>query len=434
MKIIQITPGAGSDFNCENCLRDNALVLELRRQGHDVIMVPLYLPLVTDGSDSSLGMPLFFGGINVYLQQKSGLFRRTPRWLDSLLDAPGLLRWVAHRAEMTKPEDLGEITLSMLRGAEGRQAKELDRLVEWLSEQERPDLVSISNALLLGLARQIKARLGVPVVCTLQDEDAFLDSLPEPYRAQAWQVVAECSREVDAFLPVSHYYAGVMRRRLDLPPERVHVVPIGLDAAGYAPAPQPPDPPAIGFLDQMSDGRGLRVLVEAFLLLRERGRVPSLRLRVAGGHTVGDRPFVEEILRRLADAGAAGEADFLGIPDRAGRQEFLRTLRVFSVPTRHPEAFGRFILEALASGVPVVQPRIGAFPEILEATGGGILVEPNNPAALAAAMEDLLLDPARARAMAEAGQQVVLERFSLKRMAAEVSRVYEAVVERRGKA
>ncbi|MCX5671317.1 MAG: glycosyltransferase family 1 protein, partial [Planctomycetota bacterium] len=182
MRIIQITPGAGTNFYCENCLRDNALVLELRRQGHDALMVPLYLPLVTEGPDATAGVPIFFGGINVYLQQKLALFRRTPRWLDRLLDARGLLKWASGRAEMTKARDLGEATLSMLRGEDGRQVKELERLVAWLAVQDRPDVICLSNALLAGLVRRMKAALGVPVVSMLQDEDGFLDALPEPYR------------------------------------------------------------------------------------------------------------------------------------------------------------------------------------------------------------------------------------------------------------
>ena len=427
MKIIQITPGAGGDFYCENCLRDNALVLELRRLGHDTLMVPLYLPPAAEGPDAAAGVPIFFGGINVYLQQKSALFRRTPRWFDRLLDSPRLLRWVAHRAEMTKAKDLGALTLSMLRGEHGRQEKELSRLAAWLTAQGRPDVVVLSNALLVGLVRRIKAGLGVPVVCTLQDEDAFLESLPEPFRRQAWDTVAERAREVDAFVAVSRYYADVMGKRLNLPAARVHAVPVGIDAAGYAPAPEPPKPPAIGYLGQASEGRGLGVLAEAFILLKRGGRAPGLRLRVAGGHTVGDRPFVEQVGRRLAEADAADDAEFLPSPDRAAKQAFLRTLRVLSVPMRRPEAFGTYILEALASGVPVVQPRLGAMPEILEATGGGVLVEPDNPPALAEAIERLLLHPDEARALAERGRKVVLERFNIRRMAQDVLKVYESV-------
>ena len=425
MRIIQITPGAGTNFYCENCLRDNALALELRRMGHDALMVPLYLPLAVDGPDSTRGVPIFFGGINVYLQQKSSIFRRTPRWFDRLFDARWLLRWASRRTEMTKARDLGEATVSMLRGENGRQVKELERLVAWLSAQDRPDVICLSNILLAGLVRRIKAALGVPVFSMLQDEDGFLDSLPEPYRKDSWQVLGERAAEIDGFLAVSRHYGGLMQRRLSLAPGRVHTVYPGIEPARYGPAAAPPSPPTIGYLAQMRPAMGLDLLVEAFLAVRARGRVPGVRLRVAGGHTPGDRPFVEAVRERLAAAGAAGDVEFLPVPDRQAKPEFLRSLSVLSVPARGEVAFGIFVLEALASGVPVVEPRAGAFPEILEATGGGVLVEPDNVEALAAALEQLLAGPAEARAMAEQGRRAVLERFTIQRMAENVLRVFD---------
>jgi glycosyltransferase involved in cell wall biosynthesis len=427
MRIIQITPGAGTNFYCENCLRDNALVLELRRQGHDALMVPMYLPLLTEGPDATAGMPIFFGGINVYLQQKLALFRHTPRWLDRLLDARGLLKWASRRAEMTKAKDLGEATLSMLRGEHGLQVKELDRLVAWLTVQDRPDIICLSNALLAGLARRIKAALGVPVVSMLQDEDGFLDALPEPYRGEAWQLLTDRAAEIDGFLAVSRYYGGVMQRRLNLAPERVHTVHPGIVLEEFAPAPSPPAAPAIGYLAQVRRALGLDTLVEAFLAIRAGGRVPGVRLRIAGGHTPGDKPFIEEVRRRLAAAGAAGDVEWLPIPDRKTKPEFLRSLSVLAVPARGETAFGIFVLEALASGVPVVEPRAGAFPEILEATGGGILVEPDSAEALAAAIERLLANPAEARRLAEQGRRAVAAKFGIEQMTRNVMSVFESV-------
>ena len=115
MRIILLTPGTGS-FYCGTCMRDNALALALRSQGHDALMVPLYLPPTLDEASSAENAPLFYGGINVYLQQKAGLFRKTPRWVDRLFDAPALLQGAARRAGMTQAHELGDLTLSMLRG------------------------------------------------------------------------------------------------------------------------------------------------------------------------------------------------------------------------------------------------------------------------------------------------------------------------------
>ncbi|MCX5655988.1 MAG: glycosyltransferase family 4 protein [Planctomycetota bacterium] len=426
MKIIQITPGAGGDFYCDNCLRDNALALELRRRGHDALMVPLYLPMAADGPDAGRGAPIFFGGINVYLQQKSAIFRRTPRWLDRLLDSPRLLARVARRAGMTRPADLGEVTLSMLRGEEGRQMKELQRLVAWLSEQERPDLVCLSNALLLGMARPIKSALGVPLVCLLQDEDAFLDAMPEPYRGEAWGLLGDRAAEVDGFIAVSRHYREVMCRRLGLAPERVAAVHLGTSAEGFGPA-APPETPVIGYTARLCGAKGLDTLVEAFLALRVEPATVGVRLKVSGMATVDDREFVAGLRRRIAEAEVAAAVEFLPALDRAGRQALLRTVSLVAVPAREGEAFGLFVLEALASGVPVVLSRVGSYPELVE-RGGGVLVEPNDPRALAAAIRDLLADPEKARRAGESGRKAVLEHFSIERMAGDIVKVFQQVL------
>jgi glycosyltransferase involved in cell wall biosynthesis len=427
MRIVQLIPGTGNLY-CGSCLRDNALVHALRRLGHDAVAIPLYLPPFVDEPDASAGLPVFFGGINVYLQQHSALFRKTPRWIDGLFDAPVLLRWAAQREGMTQSKDVAEVAISMLRGEEGRQAKELDKLADWLAAGSPPDVIGLSNALLAGMALRLRAALHVPVVCTLQGEDAFLDTMPEPYREEAWALLRTRAADVDAFIPVSRYYGDVMARRLGLPPERLHVVYNGIALDGYAPAEVPPDPPAVGFLARMAPFKGLGALVEAFIQLKRTGRVAGLRLRVAGSRTAADEPYVDVLRKRLAEAGVLGDAEFLPNIDREAKLAFLRTLTVFSVPATYGESFGLYVLEALASGVPVVQPRHAAFPELIEATGGGILVEPEDPGALAEGLESLLLDPGRARSLAASGREAVLRRFGVERMAREVAAVMEAVV------
>src|SRR5437016_8142537 len=232
MRIIQLTAGTGS-FLCGTCIRDNALVMALREQGHDALMVPMYLQPMLDEASGAEGAPLFYGGINVYLQEKSGFFRKTPRWVDRLFDTPGMLKAAARKAGMTRASQLGELTVSTLRGEDGRQAKELDRLVEWLAAEGRADVVCLSNILLIGLARRIRAETGAAVVCTLQGEDTFLDSLPEPDRRQAWETIAERAKDVDAFIAVSHYHADLMCSRAHLPAERVYTVYNGIRLEGY---------------------------------------------------------------------------------------------------------------------------------------------------------------------------------------------------------
>jgi len=416
MRIVQLTPGTGN-FYCGTCLRDNALVSALRKQGHDAVLLPMYLPHFVDEESVAGEAPLFFGGINVYLQQKSAFFRGTPAWMDRWLDSPALLHRAATHAGMTSARDLGELTLSMLRGEEGRQAKELEKLISWLAKSEnRPDVVSLSNGLLIGLARRIKEALNVPVVCTLQGEDSFVDALPDP--ESCWQTLRERAVDVTRFIAVSGYYGETMRQRLALPPEQVEVVYNGINLGGYAPAAQePPAPPIIGYLARMHPTKGLDVLLEAFIILHARGKHPGVRLKVAGEQTKEDTAFVHRLQERLRSAGCAQWVEFLPNLDRSQKQAFLKTLSVLSVPTTYGESFGLYILEALASGVPVVQPAHAAFPELIEATGGGILCEPGSPEALATALEDLLADPASLANLGRCGMQAVREKFSSETMA-----------------
>src|SRR5438128_6555107 len=142
MNIVQITPGAGGMF-CGNCLRDNALVAALRKFGHQVLMVPLYLPMTLDEEDQSAGTPIFFNGVNVYLEQKSPFFRHAPGWLHRVFASPWLLRWAAGRAARTRAEELGDLTISMLRGEEGNQSRELNELIGWLQGQPHPGVICL---------------------------------------------------------------------------------------------------------------------------------------------------------------------------------------------------------------------------------------------------------------------------------------------------
>lgn len=423
MRIVIVTAGTGS-FYCGTCMRDNALAVELRRQGHDAILVPLYLPPALDEPSAGADAPQFFGGINVYLQQASSLFRRTPRWVDRLLDSPPMLRMAAKRAAMTQAKDLGELTLSTLRGEEGNQAKELDRLIDWLNKDFRPDVVCLSNALLIGLGKPIKERTGAAVFCTLQGEDAYLDALPEPHRTEAWRLLGESARGLDGLIAVSKYHADLMTERAGLPKELVHFVYNGIRLDGFEPRSDAPNPPVIGYLARMSEAKGLDDLVGAFILLRKRPSMAHVRLCVAGSVTAADEDFVARLRKRLDEAGLAGEAQFLPNVTREVKIEFLRGLSVLSVPATYGESFGLYLIEAWACGVPVVQPRHAVFPELIEVTGAGLLCEADDPVSLADTLEELLLAPTHADEMGQRGREAVETYFTAEAMAKGVLNVF----------
>lgn len=412
MNIIQITPGAGAMY-CGNCLRDNSLVRTLRSQGHNVLMVPVYLPLTLDESDESAGTPIFFSGVSVYLEQVSPLFRHAPEWFHSLLSSRKLLQWASGKAAKTRAEELGELTLSMLRGEEGNQARELDKLIAFLKTQPRPDVICLSNLLLTGMVRKLRQELGSAVVCLMQGEDSFLDALPETHRARCWSRVAENAAQADLLVATSHYYAALMRQRLQIPASRTRVVYSGITLDGYPDSPRiEPHPPVLGFFARMCREKGLDTLVEAFILLRQRERVANLKLSVGGSCGPADEPLVKSLQQRLSAQGLLEHVAFHPNIDRQAKIKFLRSLSVFSVPARYGEAFGLYLVEAMAAGVPVVQPRAAAFPELIDATAGGLLCEPENPVSLADSIEHLLVNPNTAASMGDAGRRSARQRFS----------------------
>lgn len=428
MRIAYIVPGSGNTFYCQNCVRDLTLVRALRHAGHDVLQVPMYLPLFGDEGAPQRSAPVFYGAIRIYLEQHWRWLSKAPAWVGRLLDAPPLLRLAARKAGSTRAHGLEEMTLSMLRGEAGQQAAELNRLTDWLEQAGfRADVVHISNALLLGMAGAIKRRLNVPIVCSLQDEDTWVDAMQPDKAQEIWDLMAEKAKGIDAFCAVSHYYAALMRPRLRFAPERSRVIPVGIDTEGHDPAPLTFDPPVIGFLSRLARSEGFGLLAEAFAILKKDARFKTLKLAATGGHTGDDHRLLHEVRRRLRRQNAEGDLLVSVQFDRPRRLAFLQSLSVLSVPVLKGDACGAYLLEAMASGVPCVQPRLGAFPEILDATGGGVLYDHNEPAALAEALKALLLDPAAARRLGAQGREAVLKNFRAERVAEQLAGVYRSV-------
>lgn len=420
MKIVFLTAGTGS-YYCGACMRDNTLARELHRAGHDVTIAPMYLPLTLDETTlaGAENVPVFFGGINVFLQQKLALFRKTPAAFDRLLNSSGLLRWAARHSHMTSARTHGEMTLDMLNVAASQLRKELDKLLDWLGDIAKPDLVCLSNALLAGFAPELKRHLGAPVALFFQGEDGFLDGLPEPYRAQCWAALAHRLPASDALLAPSRHYAALMTRRLGLAPGAIEVVSNGIDLTGYSVADAPPATPTIGYLARLCREKGVELLVDAFIRLARDLGDTTTRLHLAGTATDGDQPLIAQLQRRLADAGLAPRVEWHPNLTREEKIAFLRGLTLFSVPTLYEEAFGLYVVEAMACGIPVVQPDAASFPEIISATGGGICVPAKDAAALAQTWQQLLADAPRRASLGRAGRLGVEKLFSALSMSAQ---------------
>ncbi len=426
MKIVAFTAGAGPMY-CGSCIRDNALAAEIKSQGHEIILLPIYTPTHTDEPNVS-EEKVFCGGISVYLEQHSALFRKTPELLDRLWDSPWALKLAARRSSAVNPRLLGELTVSVLRGDEGLQGKEIRKLANWLRREAPPDIVTLPNSLLIGLARPIREAVGRPLCCTLQGEDLFLSQLPEPYRTKSLELIRANLEHVDGFVAVSEYYAQFMCGYLGIPAHKMHVVPLGISLEGYDPALRSRGHGfTLGYFARIAPEKGLHVLAETYIRLRREEGLPTSTLAAAGYLAPEHRAYLHGIERKMKEAGLEREFSYRGVLDRAGKIAFLRQLDILCVPATYDEPKGIFLLEAMASGVPVVQPRRGAFPEILQKTGGGILVEPDDTASLAQGILSLWRGPVLAEDLGKRGAQGVREHYSVSRMAARALEVYAGI-------
>jgi glycosyltransferase involved in cell wall biosynthesis len=413
---------------CGSCLRDNALASELLARGHDVLLLPVYTPTLTDEENVSDGR-VFFGGISVYLEQHVPLFRRTPAFLDRLWDAPGVIRAATGRGVSVDPQELGDLTVSTLKGSEGNQAKEVRKLLAALSSLPPFDLVVLPNSLLIGLAPALKRALGRPVACTLQGEDLFLDALREPHRAESKALIRAHAAAVDGFVATSAYYADFMAGYLGLERAKVHTVSLGIRLDGHGPVDAPrPGPFVIGYLARVAPEKGLHLLAEAYRILRRERGLADVRLAAAGYVSPEHRGYLADVEARLRDWGLEAEFRYHGVLDRAQKIAFLRGLDAFSVPSPYAEPKGLYLLEALANGIPCVQPRHGAFPEVLACTGGGLLFEPNDPGSLADQVLTLARDRDEARALGRRGAEGVRQHASVARMADRALDVYSRIL------
>lgn len=403
MRIAYLIAGAGGMY-CGSCLRDSRLAATLIRKGRDVRIFPLYTPLRTEDSEDNPG-PVHFGGINVFLQNRFALFRRLPRWMDALLNAPWLLRGAGRLAAKTRPEDLGSLTVSVLQGEQGPLGKELGKLIDALYEIQ-PSLIHLPTLMFSGIAPTLKRRFSAPVLCTLAGEDIFLDALPEPFRSQSGDLIEKLSSTIDAFVSPTRYYATHAAKHFKLPADSIEYVPMGIHLADVpVPRKKSTGPFTIGYFARICREKGLHVLAEAFIQLRAEGR--DVRLRAAGYLSPVDRPYLREVENRLRQGHCLDRFECLGETNRAGKLEFLRSLDVFSVPTVYHEAKGLYVLEAMAAGVPVVQPNHGSFPELVGDTGGGLLFDASNSRALSGAIGRLMDDEELRNKLSASGREGV---------------------------
>ncbi len=405
---------------CGSCMHDNTWAASLHEIGIETSLIPTYTPLRLDEADQS-EHDVYLGGINVYLDSKSLLWRRLPGWSTRWLDSGKVLSWLSRISVSNDARQLGELTMSMLAGKTGPHRKANEQLVSHLVDGLKPDVIIFSNVLMVGLLEQLRDRFSGPILCMLQGDDLFLEDLPAVYRDAAIARIQQSAQHFDSFLSHSDYYRNFMSGYLQLPTEKFDRVPLGIDLSGHdgqSERPEKGDELAIGYFARICPEKGVQELLKAFRLLHK--QQPQTRLKIGGYLNKRDEKFWKQLRREYADLRDFWE--YVGSPStHAGKVAFLKSLDLFSVPTTYHEPKGISVLEALANGVPVVQPNHGAFPELIEQTGGGRLFEPGNADALAEQLEHLLLNRKERIELGRTGQQSVALKFS-KRVMAEVTR------------
>ncbi len=427
MKIAHIIPGSGGSFYCGNCMRDSKYIRALIDLGHQVIKVPLYLPLFEDAHDLD-EVPVFYGAVNLYLKQQFPIFRHMPLFIEHALDSKGVLEMAARKAGSTRAKGLEEMTISMLLGEDGNQKEELERLVDWLVDEAKPDVVHLSNALLLGLAHRIKQRMNVAVVCSLQDEDVWVDAMDDHYRQKVWDLMSERGKDVDIFIPVSNFFAAEIHKRMVIHESKMIPVHIGVDTEDYSPKNILDKEPVIGYLSRMCEENGLAVLVDAFILLRKNPEYATVKLKITGGKTGDDIHFIKKQKHKISKSRLENDVFWVEEFEGEERQHFFDSVRLISVPVLNGEAFGLYMLEAMASGIPMVQPALGAFQEVIETSGGGVIYAENTPELLAEALAALIFSDVKLQELSAAGISGVKEHFDIHAQAKKMVKVYESAL------
>ena len=420
MHLAIITAGGAGMF-CGSCMHDNTWARALHQSGVEVSLIPLYTPIRLDEEDQT-SSPVFFGGINIYLNDRFPIWRRIPRFLTRWLDSPWLINLATKNAVSNDAAELGSMTATMLLGELGPHRQAGEELAEFVARL-KPDIVCFSNSLLCGSLRSLRQRYSGKIYCLLQGDDVFLDFLTEPYRGLTMSRLKERAAEFDGYIVHSAFYRDYISQYLDLPREKFHLLPLAIDCSKHDGFPKPNlgSPPTIGYFARICPEKGLEFLVRSVLILQQ--SMPDVRLKV-GGYLGPQNQYYFDHVRRLAKP-LNDNFQYIGSPSsHTEKVDFLKSLDVFSVPAQFHEPKGLYVLEALANGVPVALPNRAAFPELIESTHGGLLAEANDPASLADRLGEILRNSELRLKLGALGHQGVRDSHDLKPLAQATLRLW----------
>jgi glycosyltransferase involved in cell wall biosynthesis len=295
MKIVYLITGSGGSFYCGNCYRDMIYLRAIRKvPGITASAIPLYLPPDDTTSETGLDKNVFFGAISMYLREKVPFLRNMPVFLDKLFDSAPMLKMASKRAGTTRTEGLEDMTLNMIRGEDAFPEKELQRLVNYLNKDGKPDIIHLSNALVIGLARRLKKKMDVKIVCSLLNEDDWIDEMAEPYQSKAWKLISKEAGNVDVFLTPSLYYKELFLSKTRISHQNFHVIPLGIDPGELTKVENRSNWPSIGYFCRINSQNGFDKLVDAFIELKSGNKLPGLTLHVSGGFTGDDKGAIKK--------------------------------------------------------------------------------------------------------------------------------------------
>ena len=367
--------------------------------------IPLYLPPDESTVESGLDKNVFFGAISMYLREKVSFLKNMPVFLDKIFDSAPMLKMAARRAGTTRTEGLEEMTLNMIKGENAFPDKELQRLVDYIAKDGKPDIIHLSNALIIGLSRRLKKKLDVKIVCSLLNEDDWIDEMAEPYQSKAWDLISKEAKHVDAFLTPSNYYKQLFISKTGISGDNFNVVPLGFDSEELLQIEKRSKWPSIGYFCRISSQNGFDKLVDAFIELGSKNDLPGLTLHVSGGYTGDDKPFIAEQIKKIKASGLKSSVRIYPEFQGNSKQEFFSNIDVLCVPVRKHDGYGLYLLESNMAGVPVIQPATGAFTEIIEITKGGITYSPDTVAELSSSLLKLLKDKELILKLGKAGKR-----------------------------
>jgi colanic acid/amylovoran biosynthesis glycosyltransferase len=257
--------------------------------------------------------------------------------------------------------------------------------------------------------------------------DTYLDNLlfPEKLAAAA------------AVVSVSEYYLDMLPRRYPQAATiKIDVVRCGIDPQSYVPRPHPRnDPPQLLSVARVTDTKGFPTLVQACAILRDQG-VP-LECRI-----IGDGPDLEDLKKLISELQLTDRVILLGARQPPEVKAAYGQADLMALPccySRDPRWFNNHdcipyvLMESMAMGLPVISTRLGGIPELIKDGETGLLVEPEDPQGLAAAIARILQDEEWARRLGQAGRHYLMEEFNADKSAQKLEEIFTRIVEAGGK-